>query len=90
MEGRRLRVGGKRVPGEGCFRAENPRSPKVKSAANINMWLVDFFCQFVEINIQKLTYIAVIYQIRSLYATTFSIGREFNQLLNNLTVGYDY
>uniref|UniRef100_UPI003FF0A98A hypothetical protein n=1 Tax=Alistipes shahii TaxID=328814 RepID=UPI003FF0A98A len=28
MEGRRLRVGGKRVPGEGCFRAENPRSPK--------------------------------------------------------------
>jgi hypothetical protein len=28
MEGRRLRVGGKRVPGKGCFRAENPRSPK--------------------------------------------------------------
>jgi hypothetical protein len=28
MEGRRLRVGGKCVPGEGCFRAENPRSPK--------------------------------------------------------------
>ena len=54
------------------------------------MWLADFFCQFVEINIQKLTYIAVIYQIKSLYATTFSIGREFNQLLNNLTVGYDY